>query len=131
MIYTIPAYHLAINTDYDVVSLRQHVRQQARTLGLGLIQQAKLATAATTIARGLLVLHQRTTFVMRTLTEQHPPLFEISCTAKLTLVVGDCSQLDRALRLHEARLLVDHLDLMQNNDQVQVTLRVCLNDLDL
>jgi hypothetical protein len=127
MIYPIPAYHLAVNTDYDVVSLRQHVRQQARALGLGLIQQAKLATATTTVARGLLGLHQRTTFVMRTLTEQEPPLFEVSCMARLTPTVQDCAQLDRVLRLDEARLLVDQLDLTPENEQIQITLRVRLD----
>ena len=46
--------HLQIRNEYDVVAMRQEVRQVARDLGLGLSQQAKIATAISTVARALI-----------------------------------------------------------------------------
>ena len=46
---------LPIRSDLDLVWVRQHVRQAAAVLGFGLVEQTKLVTAASELARNTLV----------------------------------------------------------------------------
>jgi serine/threonine-protein kinase RsbT len=46
---------LPIQSDLDLVWVRQHVRQAAARLGFGLVEQTKLVTAASELARNTLV----------------------------------------------------------------------------
>lgn len=46
---------LPIRTDMDLAWVRQHVRQAAAQLGFGLVDQTKLVTAASELARNTLV----------------------------------------------------------------------------
>ncbi|MER5432558.1 anti-sigma regulatory factor [Streptomyces sp. NPDC002588] len=46
---------LPIRSDLDLVRVRQQVRQAAATLGFGLVEQTKLVTAASELARNTLV----------------------------------------------------------------------------
>ncbi|MER5602647.1 anti-sigma regulatory factor [Streptomyces sp. NPDC002265] len=46
---------LPIRSDLDLVWVRQHVRQAAARLGFGLVEQTKLVTAASELARNTLV----------------------------------------------------------------------------
>ncbi|MGW1474973.1 anti-sigma regulatory factor [Streptomyces olivaceus] len=46
---------LPIRSDMDLVWVRQHVRQTAAQLGFGLVDQTKLVTAASELARNTLV----------------------------------------------------------------------------
>jgi len=46
---------LPIHSDMDLVWVRQHVRQTAAQLGFGLVEQTKLVTAASELARNTLV----------------------------------------------------------------------------
>ncbi|MEV6949625.1 anti-sigma regulatory factor [Streptomyces sp. NPDC051172] len=46
---------LPIGSDADLAWVRQHVRQTAAELGFGLVQQTKLVTAASELARNTLV----------------------------------------------------------------------------
>ncbi|MGA5895719.1 anti-sigma regulatory factor [Streptomyces venetus] len=46
---------LPIRSDIDLVWVRQHVRQAAARLGFGLVDQTKLVTAASELARNTLV----------------------------------------------------------------------------
>ncbi|MGX4694139.1 anti-sigma regulatory factor [Streptomyces sp. JNUCC 63] len=46
---------LPIRSDMDLVWVRQHVRQAAAQLGFGLVDQTKLVTAASELARNALV----------------------------------------------------------------------------
>ncbi|EFE71223.1 MULTISPECIES: anti-sigma regulatory factor [Streptomyces] len=46
---------LPIRSDMDLVWVRQHVRQAAARLGFGLVDQTKLVTAASELARNTLV----------------------------------------------------------------------------
>ncbi|MDF3289815.1 MULTISPECIES: anti-sigma regulatory factor [Streptomyces] len=49
------AARLPIGSDMDLTWIRQHVRQAAAELGFGLVQQTKLVTAASELARNTLV----------------------------------------------------------------------------
>lgn len=46
---------LPIHSDLDLVRARQHVRQMTAQLGFGLVEQTKLVTAASELARNALV----------------------------------------------------------------------------
>ncbi|MEU3842516.1 anti-sigma regulatory factor [Streptomyces sp. NPDC028635] len=46
---------LPIRSDMDLVWVRQHIRQAAAQLGFGLVEQTKLVTAASELARNTLV----------------------------------------------------------------------------
>ncbi|MEU7472572.1 anti-sigma regulatory factor [Streptomyces sp. NPDC044984] len=46
---------LPVRSDMDLVWVRQHVRQAAARLGFGLVDQTKLVTAASELARNTLV----------------------------------------------------------------------------
>ncbi|GKQ35627.1 anti-sigma regulatory factor [Streptomyces sp. A012304] len=46
---------LPIRSELDLVWVRQHVRQAAAALGFGLVEQTKLVTAASELARNTLV----------------------------------------------------------------------------
>ncbi|MEV6840605.1 anti-sigma regulatory factor [Streptomyces sp. NPDC051133] len=50
-----PPADLPIGSDADLAWVRQHVRQCAEQLGFGLVQQTKLVTAASELARNTLV----------------------------------------------------------------------------
>ncbi|MFJ3666796.1 anti-sigma regulatory factor [Streptomyces sp. NPDC090106] len=50
-----PTTRLPIGGDADLAWLRQHVRQRAADLGFGLVQQTKLVTAVSELARNTLV----------------------------------------------------------------------------
>lgn len=117
---------LVVHNDYDVVVMRQDVRQHARTLGLGLIQQAKIATAISAVARGTLALQQLATFSMQTAKRGPRQAFEILCVAPLGTTNGNQTEIEQALHVQEARLLVDEIELIMEKSALQLTLRVWL-----
>ncbi|MGW8699520.1 anti-sigma regulatory factor [Streptomyces eurythermus] len=51
----VSATHLPIGSDADLAQVRQHVRRIAADLGFGLVQQTKLVTAVSELARNTLV----------------------------------------------------------------------------
>lgn len=118
---------LVVSNDYDVVAMRQDVRQQARTLGLGLIQQAKLATAISAVARALLAIQQSTTFTMQTTTRGIRPALEIECVATIHPSSADATEMEQTFHMHEARLLVDETDIILQQNKAHLTLRVWLS----
>jgi hypothetical protein len=127
MIVVSASDEIVVAIDYDVVVLRQHIRQRARALGLGLLQQTKCATAATTIARGLLTRRYGSTFV--TLQTEHlaRPILQITCTVPLSPTLKDTAQLESMLRLDEVCRFVDDLDLALDEMTACVTLRIWLD----
>jgi hypothetical protein len=127
MSYVSSTEQVAVASDYDVVALRQHVRQQARAFGLGLIQQAKCATAATTIARSLLSQQQPTTFVTNSAAHHARPSLQITCRVPLRPVLNSAAQLEHVLRLDEIRKLVDDVDLALEEMTASVRLRIWLD----
>jgi hypothetical protein len=119
---------LVVHNDYDVVVMRQDVRQHARSLGLGLIQQAKIATAISAVARGTLALQQFATFSMQTAKRGSRQAFEILCVAPLATSIEIQSELEQALHVPEARLLVDEIELVMEKSALRLTLRVWITN---
>jgi hypothetical protein len=118
---------LQIRNEYDVVAMRQEVRQVARNLGLGLSQQAKIATAISTIARALIAASCSATMGMRTDELAPRPALEIVCHLSAGQLLTDLAQLEQLLHFGEARALVDEASLSLDGDGALVTLRMWLN----
>jgi hypothetical protein len=119
--------HLQIRTEYDVVAMRQEVRQVARDLGLGLSQQAKIATAISTVARALIAADCSATMGMR-MEEQAPrPALEIVCQLAVSQLSIDLAQLEQLLHFGEARALVDEASLALDGGGALLNLRMWLN----
>jgi hypothetical protein len=116
--------HLIINNEYDVVAMRQDVREHARALGLGLIQQAKLATAISAVARAALGMYPQPTFTLQKTTHNKRPALEIACFTAMNVTAAQQVQMEQALHLAEARLLVDEAGLTLASDGALLTLRV-------
>ena len=127
MMLVFASEEIAVVLDYDVVVLRQHIRQRARALGLGLIQQTKCATAATTIARGLLGRRYCSTFATLSTDHLARPIFQITCTVPLSSTLKGRAQLESMLRLDEVRQLVDDVDLVLDEETACISLRVWLD----
>jgi hypothetical protein len=108
--HTFPTAHpsqVPIKTDYDVVIMRQHVRHLARDLGLALSQQAKIATAISTVARALVVMNCSTTIWMRTEDISSRPALVLTCSLPVKQIPNDLTQLEHQLQFGAARALVD------------------------
>jgi hypothetical protein len=120
-------HHLQIKNDHDVVAMRQEVRRVARDLGLGLSQQAKIATAISTIARALLAADCNTTMQMQTADQPPHPALEISCTLPVAQTPEDLSQLAELLHFGEARALVDEAALSLDGRGALLNLRMWLS----
>jgi hypothetical protein len=119
--------HLQIRNDYDVVAMRQEVRQVARDLGLGLSQQAKIATAISTVARALIAVNCSATMGMRLDDLAARPALEIVCQLAVSQMMLDLAQLEQLLHFGEARALVDEASLALEGGGAILSLRMWLN----
>jgi hypothetical protein len=118
---------LQVKSEYDVVVMRQEVRQLARDLGLGLSQQAKISTAISAVARALIATGRCTTMRMRTDDQALHPALEISCTLAVQQTPEELAQLEQALHVGEARALVDEAGLSLDGSGALLILRMWLN----
>jgi hypothetical protein len=118
---------LQIRNEYDVVAMRQEVRQVARDLGMGLSQQAKIATAISTVARALIAANCSATMGMRTNDLASQPALEIVCQLALSQLPTDQAQLEELLHFSEARALVDEATLTFDGAGALLSLRMWLN----
>lgn len=107
--------------------MRQEVRQVARDLGLGLSQQAKIATAISTVARALIVANYSAKMGLRTDDLAPRPALEISCQLEVGQLMTDVAQLEELLHFGEARALVDEASLSLTGGGALFSLRMWLN----
>ena len=119
--------HLQISSEHDVVAMRQEVRQVARGLGMGLSQQAKIATAISTLARALIAANCSATMGMRTDDRASQPALEIVCQLAGDQLLVDQAQLEQLLHFDEARSLVDEASLSLDGAGVLLCLRMWIN----
>jgi len=118
---------VAIKTDYDVVVVRQHVRQLARELGLGLGQQAKISTAISAVARALLAMSCDTTFRMYIEESRPRAALVISCGLPTACASGELAQLEQRVHFSEARALVDDATIALDSSGALISLRMWLS----
>ncbi len=123
---TVPQ-HITVQTDYDVVNLRQHIRQLGRDLGLTLIQQTKITTASSTIARGMIEMHHQAMFTIR--------LSEVAARRALVVICalvahnGASSRvsIEQAVQLNLVRTLVDEAALTINGHEASLRIHIWLD----
>jgi hypothetical protein len=120
----VPPQHFIVTTDYDVTTMRQEVRRIARTLGLGLAQQAKITTAISSIARVMLARYHSALFALEPTAQGVPAALEIACM--LGPAPADETQLEQVLPLADVRLLVDETTLSYDAGQAVLRLRMHL-----
>jgi hypothetical protein len=98
---------MQICTDYDMITLRQAVRQTSRAVGLGPAQQARMTAAISEVARALLTERGGGFFTIRLdMRASACPALEVACEAH----PGDddaTNQLYQSAAVAEARALVD------------------------
>jgi hypothetical protein len=109
-----------VTTEYEVIAMRQEVRQMARILGLGLAQQAKIATAMTMLARILLAHNRSAMFTLQMIDQGAQAALEIVSVLGPASVDG--VQLEQMWNLADVRLLVDEAIL--SSDAGEAVLRV-------
>jgi hypothetical protein len=118
---------MQIRNEYDVVALRQEVRQLARNLGLGLSQQAKIATAISTVARAVIASRCSAVMSMRADDQGPHPALEVACSLSAPKSLIDLPQLEELLHFGEARSLVDEASLALEESGALLSLRMWLN----
>jgi hypothetical protein len=119
-----PPRELEIRTEFDIVAMRQEVRQAARALGLGLTQQAKISAAISTIARALIAANCHALMCMWTGMISTRPAIEITCEASTSQLSVDLAQLTQLLHFGEAQVLVDKATLSLDGDNVLCCLQM-------
>ena len=119
--------HLCVMTEYDVTTMRQEVRRIARALGLGLAEQAKIATAISTIARVLIARYRSAMFTLQTTAQGTPAALEIACM--LGPAPADGAQLEQMLSLDDVRLLVNEATLSYDTGEAVLRVRMHLTHL--
>jgi hypothetical protein len=124
---TVRPRYLPLSGDHDVVAIRQEVRALARQVGLALSDQAKIATAISTIARALIAAHCSTTMRIGTNTRARRPALEIKCTLPAQQTPVDLVELEQMLHLREVRALVDEALLSLDGDSALLSLRMWLS----
>jgi len=121
-----PLYHVAIKTVFDVVVMRQHVRHLARDLGLTLSQQAKIATAISTVARALVAVDGSTTVQLWVDDAPPHPALAITCRFQSSHQFDDLAYLEQVLRFDDVRMLVDEAALSPDAQGGLLSLRMWL-----
>ena len=116
--------NVRVQTEYDVVTLRQEVRQLARSLGMGLSEQAKISTALSVIARALLLNSLGAMFTIVVVSQGAQPTLQISCVSATTPEASGLAQLEQSSYLAEARLLVG--DVTVSREAHGLVLKLCM-----
>ncbi len=129
MVHTVmpSAQQLTINNEYDVISLRQAVRQMARQSSLVLSKQARITAAISEIAR-VLVIHYDNTRVTVQISEANHTCLEIICQTPGDFANGRGGSPAEVLRFEDARALVDEAALDLDARGIRLSLRMYLDD---
>ncbi len=111
----------------DVVTMRQEVRQLARDLGLGLIPQAKISTAVSTIARALITAQGSTTLSLQADERAARPALNITWPLSSNGTPEHLAHLEQVIQFDSTRSLVDEASLISDSHGALLTLRMWLN----
>jgi len=117
---------LPVSSEYDLIALRQAVRQQARAAGLGTPQQARLTAAVNELARLLLQGVGESTFTIGVRGDNGRDALEVQC-ATAPGHGAAMSRLYSSAELDAARHLVDDARLLsaQRGPLVLMRMWVC------
>jgi hypothetical protein len=119
---------LSVCNDYDLITLRQAMRQQARAARLTPPQQARFTAAVSELAR--LLLHGSSSAVFTvgvSTTESGRAALEVACAAEAEGDSGsDLSNLFASPALTSARKLVDDACLLDSERGLRLAMRMWL-----
>jgi hypothetical protein len=115
---------MVLRDEYDVIAMRQEVRQIARNLGLGLTQQAKITAAVSAVARALLGNYPTILLNAHIASQGDRQALEVAWTVQDSVV--DPGQLRVVLNLNEVQLLVDDASIAHGAGGPHLTVRMWL-----
>lgn len=115
---------MLVHDENDVISLRQAVRQMARTVGLGLPKQARITAAISEIARMLLLHGNDAPFTLRVCPDGPRPALEVICRLPSVLPPGHTNIPGNTTLFCEACSLVDEFNPATLKAGAQLTLRM-------
>ena len=116
-------FYVTIVTAADRITLRQQVRSTARELDISLSQQAKLTTAASSIATAVLDQCAGVTWMVRVVLHRGQHLLEVVCMIPRTHEKTEAMWID-LLPLATATQLVDHASVVTELGRVMIRLQV-------
>lgn len=126
------AKQIVINNDLDIVTARVEGRNLARTLGFGVIDQARIATAISELARNIVLYAKTGKVIVRPVENARQRGIEIVCTdngpgiADVALVMQDGYSSHRGLGmgLPGTKRLMDEFEIVSQPGQgTTVTVR--------
>jgi hypothetical protein len=123
----IEPYQIAIKTALDIVTLRQSVRQTARSLGFDLPLQAKVTVVISTIAQAMLDDQTPPVFTIQVQMQASCQALEIVCVSPDRHKVGSIARLKQRLQIHEVWHLVDGVAASFTNDTIRLSMRLWLH----
>jgi serine/threonine-protein kinase RsbT len=127
---------IPVNNDLDIVSARVEGRNMAKTLGFGIIDQARIATAISELARNLILYTEGGRVVLEAIEREGRHGIQIVCSdegpgiADIDLVMQDgySSQRGLGMGLPGTRRLMDEFEIESEIDVgTKVTVRKWLN----
>jgi anti-sigma regulatory factor (Ser/Thr protein kinase) len=121
----IPPQQLQIRTEYDVITLRQALRQVGREVGLCAPQQARITAAISEVARALLAAVGDGSFTIRLHDDTAHLALEVACGGGPTGKRATTPELYATPGVVEARSLVDDTQ-VESADGATLLLRVWL-----
>jgi hypothetical protein len=122
---TMQPQQLQISTEFDVIALRQAVRQAGRVAGLGPPQQARITAAISEVARALLAAVGDGSFTIR-VREDEKPALEVTCGGGPAGGPATTASLFATPTVAEARSLVDDTRIEAVDGSAQLLLFVWL-----
>lgn len=119
--------HLSVRSDYDLILLRQAVRQQAREAGLTAPRQARFTAAVSEYARLLLREETSATFAIGVVGVGDRAALEVACVLE-AVGTGEIAlqALSASPALMSARTLVDEVGIRSASDGPCLALRMRL-----
>jgi hypothetical protein len=116
---------LLVDDEYSVITVRRRVREVARELGLGTTQQAKITTATSMVARGMLLSNWSGVVTIQQAQQGARSVLEISCSGSESQIGAQPESSD-VMGYGEARRFVDEARLSWAAGKPTLTLRMWL-----
>jgi hypothetical protein len=112
-----------LDDEYSVLAVRRRVREVARELGLGTTQQAKITTATSMVARGMLLNNWSGVVTIQQAQQGARSVLEISCSGSESQA-GEPPDSADVMGYGEARRFVDEARLSWSAGKPTLTLRM-------
>ena len=112
--------HLVIQNEFDIVTARQLCRDYARSIGLGLAQQAKLTAAISAVSRSF-YLADSSVYVTFKVMNEHPRV-GLSVIYESQATPANEKELNELLQMDAVQKLVDAASITTSGQRATLTL---------